>query len=97
VENMAGLPMPDGSTLDLFGSGGAAEVAEALSAGQETLVPVLAKIPLSVALRAGGDAGDPILVTDPLDPASAAITALARTILISGTSRVGKPLGLIPK
>ncbi|MFT6534949.1 MAG: ATP-binding protein involved in chromosome partitioning [Alpinimonas sp.] len=97
VENMAGLPMPDGSTLDLFGSGGAAEVAEALSAGQETLVPVLAKIPLSVALRAGGDAGDPILVTDPLDPASSAITALARIILISGTSRVGKPLGLIPK
>ena len=97
VENMAGLPMPDGSVLELFGSGGAAEVALALSAGQDVPVPVLASIPLSVALRAGGDAGDPIVMTDPEDAASSAITALARTILTAGKSRVGMPLGLSPR
>ena len=97
VENMAGLPMPDGSVLELFGSGGAAEVALALSAGQDVPVRVLASIPLSVALRAGGDAGDPIVTTDPEDAASIAITTLARAILTAGKSRVGMPLGLSPR
>ncbi len=97
VENMAGLVMPDGSTLDLFGSGGAAEVAEGLSGGQETPVNVLATVPLSLALRAGGDAGDPVVISHPTDPASEAITALARTIMTAGISRVRQPLGLSPR
>ncbi len=97
VENMAGLVLPDGTTLDIFGSGGGAQVATALSAGQESAVEVLAQIPLSVALRAGGDAGDPVVMTSPTDPASVAIAALARTIMTSGPSLVGKPLGLRPR
>jgi ATP-binding protein involved in chromosome partitioning len=97
VENMAGLTLPDGTTLDLFGSGGADEVARALSAGQEAPVIVLAQIPLSVALRAGGDEGEPIVSRSPLDPASQAIAALATAIMTSGASRVGRPLGLSPK
>ncbi|MBK5239043.1 MAG: sodium:proton antiporter, partial [Actinomycetales bacterium] len=48
-------------------------------------------------LRAGGDVGDPVVVTNPTDPASEAITALARAILTAGTSRVGMPLGLSPR
>jgi ATP-binding protein involved in chromosome partitioning len=71
VENMAGLVQPDGSVLDLFGSGGGAAAAERLG------VPVLATVPLSVALRVGGDAGAPVVLTHPDDPASVAIRALA--------------------
>ena len=56
VENMAGLVQPDGSVLELFGSGGGAATAERLE------VPLLAQIPLSVALREGGDAGEPIVL-----------------------------------
>ncbi len=56
VENMAGLAQPDGSVLELFGSGGGAATAERLE------VPLLAQIPLSVALREGGDAGEPIVL-----------------------------------
>lgn len=97
VENMAGLPLPDGSILELFGSGGAAEVAQALSAGQVTPVAVLGEIPLSIALRAGGDVGDPVVAAHPTDPASQAIVALARVILTAGPSRVGTSLGLSPK
>jgi len=97
VENMAGLPLPDGSILELFGSGGAAEVAQALSAGQDTPVAVLGEIPLSVALRSGGDVGDPVVATHPTDPASQAIVALARVILTAGPSRVGTSLGLSPR
>jgi len=97
VENMAGLTLPDGSLLDLFGSGGAEEVAHALSAGQDAPVSVLAQIPLSVALRSGGDAGEPVVTQNPRDPASEAITALARTIMTAGPSRVGQSLGLSPR
>ncbi|NYE19909.1 P-loop NTPase [Microbacterium immunditiarum] len=85
VENMAGLTLPDGTTVDLFGSGGGAEVAAALShEGEE--VPVLASIPLSPELRADGDAGTPVVVTHPDDPAAVAITRLAE--------RLGGPRGL---
>ncbi len=76
VENMAGLTLPDGTTVDLFGSGGGAEVAAALSREGEE-IPVLASIPLSPELRADGDAGTPVVVAHPEDPAAAAITRLA--------------------
>jgi ATP-binding protein involved in chromosome partitioning len=71
VENMTGLAQADGSVLELFGSGGGDELAARLG------VPVLARIPLSVALRAGGDAGDPIVLSNPDDPAAGAILTLA--------------------
>jgi len=71
VENMAGLAQADGSVLELFGSGGGDELAARLG------VPVLARIPLSVALRAGGDAGEPIVLSDVDDPAARGILTLA--------------------
>jgi ATP-binding protein involved in chromosome partitioning len=71
VENMAALVQVDGSLLELFGSGGGAAAAQRLG------VPVLASIPLSLALRAGGDAGAPVVLTAPDDPASVAIAGLA--------------------
>ena len=49
IENMAGLAQPDGTILELFGSGGGAEVAARLSVGQDDPVPLLASVPLSVA------------------------------------------------
>ncbi|MCR8670217.1 Mrp/NBP35 family ATP-binding protein [Agrococcus sp. HG114] len=74
VENMAGLAQPDGSVLELFGAGGGEEAARRLG------VPLLARIPLSVALREGGDAGAPVVAAAPGDPAAAAIIALAESL-----------------
>lgn len=71
VENMAGLPQPDGTVLELFGTGGGADAAARLD------VPLLASIPLSLALREGGDAGEPVVLAHPEDPAASAILALA--------------------
>ena len=79
VENMAGLTLPDGTTVDLFGAGGGAEVAAALSRDGEE-VPVVASIPLSPELRADGDAGTPVVVAHPDDPAAIAITHLAERL-----------------
>lgn len=90
VENMAGLAQPDGSVLELFGSGGGAETAARLE------VPVLAQIPLSVALREGGDAGEPIVLR-PGDPAGDAITQLAGELARRGRGLAGRKLGLTPR
>jgi ATP-binding protein involved in chromosome partitioning len=83
VENMAGLVQQDGTVLDLFGSGGGADAAARLSTEQQQ-VPLLASIPLSVSLRAGGDTGIPIVLSDPDDPAAAAIIAVAELLAARG-------------
>jgi len=77
IENMAGLAQPDGTVLELFGAGGGAEVALRLSTDQPEPVPLLASVPLSVALREGGDAGEPVVLCSPDDPAAGAIQAVA--------------------
>lgn len=93
IENMAGLAQPDGTVLELFGSGGGAEVASRLSAGQAEVVPVLASIPLSVALRQGGDAGMPIVLSEPADAASVAITGIAELLATRSRGLAGRKLG----
>jgi ATP-binding protein involved in chromosome partitioning len=54
VENMSGLPMPDGSVMPIFGAGGGEKTAK------EFGVQLLAKLPIDVAIREGGDAGTPV-------------------------------------
>lgn len=88
VENMAGLAQPDGSVIELFGAGGGAEVAARLE------VPVLASVPLSVALREGGDAGSPVVLSAPSDAASIAIESIAAQLATRGRGLAGRKLGL---
>jgi ATP-binding protein involved in chromosome partitioning len=94
IENMAGLPQPDGTVLDLFGTGGGEDVARRLSVGQSEPVPLLASVPLSIPLRAGGDQGAPIVVTDPTDPAAVVIRAIAARLASRGRRLAGRKLGL---
>ncbi len=94
IENMAGLPQADGSLLELFGSGGGTDIASRLSHGQEKPVPVLGHIPLSIALREGGDAGLPIVLSDPEDAASVAIESVAELLATRGRGLAGRKLGL---
>ncbi|MGV8876513.1 MAG: P-loop NTPase [Rhodoglobus sp.] len=93
IENMAGLVQPDGSLLELFGSGGGVAAAARLSTAQEP-VSVLASIPLSVALRVGGDSGVPVVIAAPEDPAAQAIAALAARLVGLRRSVSGRKLGL---
>ncbi|WP_232466129.1 MULTISPECIES: Mrp/NBP35 family ATP-binding protein [unclassified Diaminobutyricimonas] len=87
VENMAGLAQADGSVLELFGSGGGAETARRLD------VPLMASVPLSIALRAGGDTGEPIVLADPADPAAQAIASVADVLATRGRNLAGRKLG----
>lgn len=94
IENMAGLVQPDGSVLHLFGEGGGAETARRLSRDQDSPVPVLGSVPLSVPLREGGDTGLPVVLGAPEDPAAVALAAIADGITTMGRGLAGRKLGL---
>ncbi|MEV7758665.1 Mrp/NBP35 family ATP-binding protein [Microbacterium sp. NPDC089180] len=93
IENMAAMTLPDGTVLDLFGAGGGDEVARALS-DEESSVPLLASVPLSPALRSGGDDGRPVVLSQPDDPAAQAIDAAAAALAIRPRGLAGRPLRL---
>jgi ATP-binding protein involved in chromosome partitioning len=86
VENMSASTLPDGSVLDVFGSGGGEETATRLS------VPLMGSIPLSTELREAGDAGVPLVLTDPDSPAAQEISHVADAIIRGGESLAGKKL-----
>ena len=91
VENMAGFAGPDG-LVELFGAGGGALVAERLSEGQDSPVPLLASVPLSIALRQGGDTGTPVVLASPDDPAARAIEEVAARLAALPRSLGGRRL-----
>jgi ATP-binding protein involved in chromosome partitioning len=93
IENMAGLATTDGSVIHVFGTGGGADVAARLSTTEQP-VPLLASIPLSIPLREGGDHGMPVVLSNPDDPAAAAILAVASQLAVRERGLAGKKLGL---
>ena len=85
IENMSWFTGDDGKRYPIFGEGGGRSLAESLG------VPLVAQIPLVVALREGGDVGAPVTVVDPTSEASAAFAGLAERVTAMGPSRVYRP------
>ena len=75
--NMRLLGVVENMTGDAFGHGGGQRLAEELE------VPLLGTVPLDPALRESGDAGTPLVESDPDSDAGRAITALAEAIVAS--------------
>jgi ATP-binding protein involved in chromosome partitioning len=75
IENMSGFTAPTGERYQLFGEGGGQELADDLD------VPLLGKVPLTMPLREQSDAGVPLVVTDPDDPAAQSIRQAARGLI----------------
>jgi ATP-binding protein involved in chromosome partitioning len=96
VENMSFLTLPDGSTMEVFGSGGGDRVAATLSQRFGYDVSVLGRIPLDPALREGGDVGKPIVDADPTTPAALELTKVAEALIGRGRGLAGMQLGLTP-
>ncbi|MBA3021834.1 Mrp/NBP35 family ATP-binding protein [Propionicimonas sp.] len=101
VENMAYLevvcPHCDQShRVDVFGSGGGAEVASTLTTRLGYEVPLLAEVPMDPSVSASGDEGVPLVSSDPSRPAAAAILALAELLSSRKPRLAGKQLGLTP-
>ena len=74
VENMSYFVAPSGERLEIFGHGGGR--AEA----QRRQLPFLGEIPLFTEIRVSGDAGIPIVVSQPEGAAAGAFIALARAL-----------------
>ena len=94
IENMSAMVMPDGTTMDIFGSGGGEQVAERLTSITGEEVPLLGSIPLDPQLRAHGDDGTPIAVSAPDSPAAKAINDIAKKLKVRRESLAGKNLSL---
>ena len=96
VENMSWWEQPDGTRVDLFGSGGGAAVAESLSTLTGAKVPLLGQVPIDQRLREGGDTGVPIVTSAPDSPAARAIGAIADRLAGRQRGLAGLQLGLSP-
>lgn len=92
IENMSWLEQPDGSRMNIFGEGGGADVAARLSVLSGNEVLVLGQIPMSVALREGSDAGEPVVSANPGDSAALAIKEIAKKIVSDKLGLAGKKL-----
>jgi ATP-binding protein involved in chromosome partitioning len=75
IENMSGFVTPSGERFQIFGEGGGQLLAEELE------VPLLGKIPLTMALREQSDSGTPLVFSDPDDPAAQALRHAARGLI----------------
>jgi ATP-binding protein involved in chromosome partitioning len=96
VENMSWLELPTGERMEIFGSGGGATVAESLSRMVGAPVPLLGQVPLDTRVREAGDAGTPIVLTDPDAPAAVELARIADKLALRRETLAGKPLGLKP-
>lgn len=74
VENMSYLELPDGTRMDIFGTGGGEQLAK------EGDVPFLGTIPMDARVRQGGDSGKPVVITEPESPAARALKGIAEVI-----------------
>jgi ATP-binding protein involved in chromosome partitioning len=74
VENMSYLEAPDGTRIDVFGSGGGKALAD------EANVAFLGEIPMDPRVRVGGDNGEPIIIAEPENPSAKAMKAIAENL-----------------
>lgn len=92
LENMAAMVLPDGSSLPLFGEGGGEVLTRSLSEALGYEVPLLGSVPLDVALREGGDAGVPLVWSQPQAPAASILRDAARALTHRPRGLAGAPL-----
>jgi ATP-binding protein involved in chromosome partitioning len=91
IENMSYFVCPGcGKESDLFGKGGGEALAKEMS------VPFLGSIPLYEPVRRGGDAGTPVVLSDPASPPALALASVAERVAqqvsIASFSRRAIPL-----
>ena len=96
VENMSGLVLPDGTTMQIFGEGGGNQVADRLTRAVGADVPLLGQIPLDPALVAAGDSGVPLVLSAPDSAAGRELRAVADKLAGRKRGLAGMSLGLDP-
>jgi ATP-binding protein involved in chromosome partitioning len=74
VENMSYFTTPNGERVEIFGHGGGHAEAD------RRQIPFLGEVPIFVEIREGGDAGLPVVVGSPNQPAAQAFIHIAEAL-----------------
>jgi ATP-binding protein involved in chromosome partitioning len=96
VENMSWMELPDGSRMDVFGTGGGQTVADSLTRILGAKVPLLGQVPLEPQVRECGDLGTPVVLAAPDSPAATAMRGIAEKLAVRSRGLAGMSLGLSP-
>jgi ATP-binding protein involved in chromosome partitioning len=96
VENMSWLEMPDGTKMDVFGSGGGQAVADSLTKAVGADVPLLGQVPLDPRLREQGDEGTPIVLSHPESAAAQVLNDVAKKLSVRSRGLAGRLLNVTP-
>ncbi|MGH3624594.1 MAG: P-loop NTPase, partial [Sciscionella sp.] len=96
IENMSWFQAPDGSWMELFGSGGGQTVADSLTRAVGADVPLLGQVPLDPRLRENGDTGTPLVIAEPDAPASAVLKDVACRLTVRARGLAGQMLNVTP-
>lgn len=95
IENMSEYTDPTtGALVSLFGNGGGEETAKRLSQLVGSDVALLGKIPFSVDLRLGGDAGVPVVISDPESASAKVLYEITEKLIKRSKSLIGIRLGI---
>jgi ATP-binding protein involved in chromosome partitioning len=87
---MSYLELPDGTRLDVFGTGGGQKLADAAG------VPFLGNIPMDPRVRIGSDGGQPVVLSDPESAVAQALEQLARSLAATLSVRSYQQANVIP-
>jgi len=96
VENMSWMDLPDGSRMEVFGSGGGQVVADSLTRIVGSEVPLLGQVPLDPRLRESGDAGVPLVLSAPEAPAAVVLRGVADRLSVRSRGLAGRLLSVSP-
>ncbi|MQA10438.1 MAG: P-loop NTPase [Pseudonocardiaceae bacterium] len=96
IENMSFMEMPDGSKMELFGSGGGQIVADSLTKSVGSQVPLLGQVPLDQRLRESSDDGTPMVLSEPEAPASVVLRDAASQLSTRARGLAGRMLSVTP-
>src|SRR4051812_36379637 len=96
VENMSWLELPDGTRMEVFGSGGGQAVAAWLSTALGARVPLLGQVPLETRLGECGDGGPPIVLAEPDSPAAVVLRRIADRLAVRARGLSGRSLNITP-
>ncbi|WP_199433942.1 Mrp/NBP35 family ATP-binding protein [Qaidamihabitans albus] len=96
IENMSWLETPDGSRMEIFGSGGGQTVADSLTKSVGAEVPLLGQVPLDPRLREQGDIGTPLVLSAPDAAASQVLRDAASKLSTRARGLAGKMLNVTP-
>ncbi|MEU5841836.1 Mrp/NBP35 family ATP-binding protein [Rhodococcus sp. NPDC047139] len=94
VENMSWLELPDGTRMDVFGTGGGQAVADRLTRAVGATVPLLGQIPLDPSVREAGDAGTPIVLAQPESAPAVALKEISDKLAVRKRGLAGMSLGI---